>query len=359
MKTTRLWLLTTVISFILSSSTFAGIYKYQDANGKWHFTDKPPKDQENKPVTTEAQTESTEANLSKDLEDKFKPVSKVDKATLSVVTVETNTGSGSGFFITDNGYIVTNRHVVRPTTSTQHDEQKEKLQQKKVELEILKANIEDDEGLLNEEKLNIDENRKYMESDKASETQKKQFERYILRYKKNQEKHEKNLTSYRKLEKEYNKENSEFGWNSSLSNFSKKFTITLKNGKKLKARLVKLSKEKDLALLKLDRYTTPALKLSTQSSQRQGTKVFAIGSPLGISDSLTTGIITKLDEEHLVTDTQILPGNSGGPLINEEGIVIGVNTAKVSIEKNSSGLGLAIYVKHIREEFAKELAGKI
>lgn len=360
MTTQRLWLVSALITFfILSSTAVAGVYKYQDANGRWHFTDKPPKDKLDSSVATGVRPETAKVNLEKALIDKFKPASKVDNATLSVVTVETKTGTGSGFFITSDGFIVTNRHVVRPTTSTQHEDQKSKLAERKQELEVFNSDLNDDEDSLKEMKLNIDDDRTYMESGSATEVHKKQYARYILRYKKNKDKYEKNLARYQKLEKEYKKEKSEFGWNSSMSNFSKRFTITLKNGKKLKTRLVKISKDQDLALLKLDRYTTPSLKLSKQNLQRQGAKVFAIGSPLGMSDSLTTGIITKLDSEHLVTDTQILPGNSGGPLINADGIVLGVNTAVVSMEKNTSGLSLAIYAKHIRKEFAKELAGKI
>jgi S1-C subfamily serine protease len=112
-------------------------------------------------------------------------------------------------------------------------------------------------------------------------------------------------------------------------------------------------------LLKLDNYSTPFLTLSNQKYPRQGTQVFAIGSPLGITDSLTAGIITKSSRDHLFTDTQILPGNSGGPLIDADGKVLGVNTAVVAQNRNADGLGLAIYVSRIRSEFARELGGKL
>ena len=84
----------------------------------------------------------------------------------------------------------------------------------------------------------------------------------------------------------------------------------------------------------------------------------AIGSPLGVSDSLTAGIVTKSSRDHLFTDTQILPGNSGGPLINADGLVLGVNTAVLSQNKNANGLGMAIYASRVRSEFARELQGK-
>jgi S1-C subfamily serine protease len=71
---------------------------------------------------------------------------------------------------------------------------------------------------------------------------------------------------------------------------------------KLKAWLIKISKNTDLALLKLDKYATPYLQLSKYKCHRQGGKVFAIGSPLGTTDSLTSGITTKPDKSYLITD---------------------------------------------------------
>ena len=337
----------------------AGVYKYQDENGKWHFTDKPPKDKTTSAVATTSSTGTVKADLKNDLHEAFKPASKIDEASLSVVTVVTSAGSGSGFFVTSDGYIITNRHVVRPTTSSQAKDTKERLAERKQRLDDFKLDLEDDEERLNEMKLTIDEDREYMESSRASETNKTQYLRYVKRYNKNKDIHEDNVKKYRKLEKEYKKEKSEFGFNSSMSNFSKKFTITLKDGKKLKAKLVKISKDHDLALLKLDNYTTPFLTLSEQRYPKQGTKVFAIGSPFGISDALTSGIVTKSSQKVLFTDAQILPGNSGGPLVNAEGEVLGVNTAVLSAAENTDGLGVAVYASHIRSEFARKLGGKL
>ena len=344
---------------LCSISASAGVYKYQDENGKWHFTDKPPKNKANTAVTATTTTSKVKADLKDDLHQAFKPASKVDEASLSVVTVVTSAGSGSGFFVTSDGYIITNRHVVRPTTSSQAKDTKVRLADWKQRLDDFKLDLNDDEERLDEMKLTIDEDREYMESTRASETHKAQYLRYIKRYNKNKDIHEANVKKYRKQEKEYKKEKSDFGFSSSLSNFSKKFTITLKNGKKLKAKLVKISKDHDLALLKLDNYTTPFLTLSEQRYPKQGTKVFAIGSPFGISDALTSGIVTKSSQKALFTDAQILPGNSGGPLINAEGEVLGVNTAVLSAAENADGLGVAVYVSHIRSEFVRNLGGKL
>ena len=337
----------------------ADIYKYQDKNGKWHFTDKPPQDKKASAIATTASTGTVRADLKEDLQKVFNPDSPTGIASLSVVTVQTSSGSGSGFFVTDDGYIITNRHVVRPATTSRWKDAGENLDDWKQRLDDYKVDLRDDEERLNDARRTIDENREYMESTKASDSEKSQYERYVKRYLKNKERHEDNVSKYRKLERDYRKQKSEFGFNSSMSNFSKKFTIILKSGKKLKAKLVKVSKEYDLALLKLDNYSTPFLTLSSQQYPRQGTRVFAIGSPLGITDSLTAGIVTKSSKDHLFTDTQILPGNSGGPLIDADGKVLGVNTAVVARNQNADGLGLAIYASRIRSEFARELGGRL
>ncbi|MCP4487664.1 MAG: trypsin-like serine protease [Gammaproteobacteria bacterium] len=360
--TTGLFLIVLCIGCYTSITT-AEIYKYKDKNGRWQFTDKPVK-VDGSPITATASKkkttkikDTTRADIAKILLEKYKPNSDIDQATLSVVTVQTPVGHGSGFFVTDDGYLVTNRHVVRPTTSTGWKDQEAGLQDYKTRLEDYKSDLKDDELSLKEMKQTIDDNKEYMHSDRASKSEQSRYKRYIERYNRNKERYRANKKEFRKLDKEYKSAQSEFGFNSSVSSFSKKFTIILKNGKEYKARLVKVSKSHDLALLKLDNYTTPFLKLSKQSWARQGAKVFAIGSPLGISDSLTTGIVTKSGKNHIYTDAQILPGNSGGPLVDDKGNVLGVNTAIVSKTRNADGLGLAVYAKFIRAEFGNKLPG--
>jgi serine protease Do len=350
-------LLSTVILALCALGASAAVYKYQDENGKWHFTDKPPKERAGSAVATIVDTDKLKADLKESLHSKYKPATKIDEASLSVVTVETTGGSGSGFFVTGDGYIVTNRHVVRPTTSSQSKDAEVQLAEWKQRLDNYKIDISDDEERLKDASNRIEENRAFMASGRASESQKLQYKRYVDRYNLNKQRHEENVSQYRELERDYKKKKSDFGFNSSISNFSMKFTIVLKNGEKLKAKLVKVSKDYDLALLKLDNYATPFLTLAKRKYPKQGTRVYAIGSPFGISDSLTSGIITKATKTHLFTDTQILPGNSGGPLINDEGEVLGVNSAVLAQNQNTDGLGLAVYAAHIRTEFSDSLGG--
>ena len=130
----------------------------------------------------------------------------------------------------------------------------------------------------------------------------------------------------------------------------------LKNESILQATLVEVSAEHDLALLKIDGYKTPFIPPADLQMVGQGSKVYAIGNPLGLRDYVTSGIITSVKESFFITDTQLLPGNSGGPLINEEGQLVGVNTAVLHAGALGSELfGAAISCETVLDEFVAEL----
>jgi serine protease Do len=116
------------------------------------------------------------------------------------------------------------------------------------------------------------------------------------------------------------------------------------------ARIVGVASELDLALLKVDGVKLPALPLATYSNLRQGETVFAFGSPIGMRNSLSHGLVSAVARQvnpdspqiFVQTDAPINPGNSGGPLVNIRGEVVGVNTFIVSQSGGSDGLGFAI-----------------
>ena len=116
------------------------------------------------------------------------------------------------------------------------------------------------------------------------------------------------------------------------------------------ARIVGISSELDLALLKIDGMKLPALPLATYSQVRQGETVFAFGSPMGMRNSLSHGLVSAVARQvdpdspliYIQTDAPINPGNSGGPLVNIRGEVVGVNTFIVSQSGGNEGLGFAI-----------------
>ncbi len=118
----------------------------------------------------------------------------------------------------------------------------------------------------------------------------------------------------------------------------------------IEARLIGLHKETDLALLKIDEKDLPTLPLLTQQRPRVGQLVFAIGSPEGLQNSVTMGVVSAVARQpdpskamtYIQTDAPINPGNSGGPLIDMNGSVVGINTFILSTGGGSEGLGFAI-----------------
>lgn len=132
--------------------------------------------------------------------------------------------------------------------------------------------------------------------------------------------------------------------------------IRLSDGKEYKASLVGASPMHDLAILRIDNAPKKhPLPLGTSHDLRVGQKTFAIGNPFGLDWTLTSGIVSALDRsltdesgsviEHLIqTDAAVNPGNSGGPLLDSAGRLIGVNTAIYSPSGASAGVGFAVPV---------------
>jgi serine protease Do len=120
----------------------------------------------------------------------------------------------------------------------------------------------------------------------------------------------------------------------------------------LPARIVGVSREIDLALLKIDNLKDKldALPIASYRNLRQGEVVLAFGSPEGLRNTVTLGVISSVARQtdpdspmvYIQTDAPINPGNSGGPLVNVDGAVVGVNTFILSQSGGNEGLGFAI-----------------
>jgi serine protease Do len=115
------------------------------------------------------------------------------------------------------------------------------------------------------------------------------------------------------------------------------------------AKVVGVERKSDLALLKIDAHDLPALQFNP-NQPRPGEIVVAIGSPSGLQNSVTMGVISSAWRQpdpdnpmvYLQTDAPINPGNSGGPLVNVTGEIVGLNTFIISSSGGSEGLGFAI-----------------
>jgi serine protease Do len=121
-------------------------------------------------------------------------------------------------------------------------------------------------------------------------------------------------------------------------------------GQIMEAKVLGIHKQSDLALLKVEATHLPVLPLRKDVRVRQGELVFAIGSPEGLRDSVTMGIVSSVARQtdpndpmiYIQTDTALNPGNSGGPLVDVNGTVVGINTLILSQGGGSEGLGFAI-----------------
>lgn len=361
----------TVLAFSAAAmQAHAQVYKWKDENGRWVFGDRPPAHIKAKYDKTNKKSESANSNsasakqVQKDIQqqllDKYSDKSLITQVTMAVVAIETKAGGGSGFFISEDGYIITNRHVIRPASTKKWQEQQQQLELAKDKLEGYKLKIRKEKKRLDKYLKDLKEYRKQVVKKSEDNPEKaianRELQGYEKSYKSQLDNYKRMLSDYKSRKQVIDKQLSERNWASSLTQASRSFKVFLKDNTQLQAQLVHISKKHDLALLQIKGKVTPALPLSSEKQQQQGSKVYAVGSPLGMRDSVTSGIITRIDSNFIFTDTQILPGNSGGPLVNEGGEVIGVNTLKLSRQSSmQQGFGAAIPVSTIKEQFGSYL----
>jgi serine protease Do len=128
-------------------------------------------------------------------------------------------------------------------------------------------------------------------------------------------------------------------------------TVTLTNRKEYPARIVGRDTASDLALLKIDATNLPYVNFGDSTRTRVGDWVIAIGNPYGLGGTVTAGIVSALHrgitgvgayDRYIQTDASINMGNSGGPMFDLNGNVIGINSALISPTGASVGIGLAI-----------------
>jgi serine protease Do len=119
-----------------------------------------------------------------------------------------------------------------------------------------------------------------------------------------------------------------------------------------KAKVIGLDARTDLALLKIGAASLPALPFGDSDKLEVGEPVMAIGNPFGLDQTVTTGIVSAKErfigsgpyDDFIQTDASVNPGNSGGPLVDTRGTLVGINTAIFSQTGGSVGIGFAIPV---------------
>jgi serine protease Do len=127
-------------------------------------------------------------------------------------------------------------------------------------------------------------------------------------------------------------------------------SLAIGRGRTMEARIVGVDTDLDLALLKIEAKNLPTLRLADYNKLRQGEVVFAFGSPEGLQNSVTMGVVSAVARQtdpdnplvFIQTDAPINPGNSGGPLVNVDGELVGLNTFILTQSGGNEGLGFAI-----------------
>ena len=124
--------------------------------------------------------------------------------------------------------------------------------------------------------------------------------------------------------------------------------VTLPDKREFKAKLIGADKRTDVALVKIDAVGLPRLQIGDSSKVRVGEWVLAIGSPFGLENTVTAGIVSAKSRDtgdylpFIQTDVAVNPGNSGGPLLNTRGEVIGINSQIFSRSGGYMGISFAI-----------------
>lgn len=134
--------------------------------------------------------------------------------------------------------------------------------------------------------------------------------------------------------------------------------VALQDGHEFTAKVIGRDPKTDIAVVKIDGSSLPAVPMADSDKVEVGDRVLAIGNPFGIGQTVTTGIVSAtgrasgigLDyEDFIQTDAAINPGNSGGALVDAEGRLIGINTAILSRSGGNQGIGFAIPANLARE----------
>ncbi|MBN3882056.1 MAG: trypsin-like peptidase domain-containing protein [Nostoc sp. JL34] len=157
--------------------------------------------------------------------------------------------------------------------------------------------------------------------------------------------------------------------NSHVVDGADRVTVTLKDGRTFDGKVLGEDPVTDVATIKINASNLPTLSVGNSDALQPGEAVIAIGNPLGLNNTVTSGIISATGRsssdigasdkrvDYIQTDAAINPGNSGGPLLNARGQVIAMNTA---IIRGAQGLGFAIPINTV-QKIAQELiaTGKV
>ncbi|MBR9980844.1 MAG: trypsin-like peptidase domain-containing protein [Desulfatitalea sp.] len=349
-----LWLLA---MWPLGMSQAGPVYRYQK-DGVWHFTDTPPADApgEIRNITPEGPAPAPPGAGNPLLAIDYPTRNPIEQATAATVAVKSTLGAGSGFFVTHEGHILTNKHVVR-TTESQAAKTEAQFQAAEKQIDHLEQRFDEEQQRLRTARQRLEA----QQSAAKAEPHPQRRNAYQQDYEANRGNYQSWHADFQRRrdifeneKRRFRDSRQDYRYSASLADLAQRFTITLADGTTQYARLLAVSASHDLALLKLDGYQTPALRPAPYRRTAQGDPVYAIGNPANLQNSVTSGILSGVQQGFLQTNAQIYPGNSGGPLVTAEGQVLGINTFKALTHK-FEGLGFAIPIETALEAFSDHL----
>ncbi len=337
-------LILSILWISVSTDSIAKIYKYKNKDGKIVYSDTPPNRAEKiEQIKNTVASKNTSTDIVEQLNNKLRPKTDIEKASLCVVTVKSTLGHGSGFFITGNGYILTNKHVIRMTDAAEkkryafHEDAASKI-------EHYQQQLNDEKKRLDNYKKRVDEQKKYLDSIQNPRRKRfvqKDYNHALDQYQSWLKRYQQRANTFKEQLDAYEVQKNANDLTVSLASLDRYFTIILADNSEHHAYLVATSPAHDLALLKLNGYTTPFLKPANRAFLQTGMPVFAVGNPATLHSSVSKGIISGWEDGFIKTDAKIYPGNSGGPLLTKTGAVAGINTFKQLTHK-FEGLGFAL-----------------
>jgi len=286
----------------------------------------------------------------------------IEEACKAVVTIKTATGFGSGFFINDDGYILTNKHVSKMNENFQQAlyDARESIRDQLKEKEKLLSNIKSE---LDDKQAQIDTEDAWMsENTEGRYYGRLEYEKKVAEIKTHQAQLQGHVREYNILMNQYNSEKAKANLleqkyeqiNSRISDLALDTSITvyMADGTKKSASIISNSYSHDMALLKIYGVKTPFIRPADIGQVKVGDTLYAIGTPhdLSLNQTVTSGILSGFRNGFIQTNAQISGGNSGGPLINDEGKAIGINTSKI-VADGVEGIGFAIPIDVVVQEY--------
>lgn len=263
------------------------------------------------------------------------PRNPIETARNATVFIKTEWGSqGSGFIVNANCDVITNRHVVEMDP----DKISKAIQgQPEFRLKVAEAKMKMEFGIQQLKALHAQIIEREGRSQRAREIEAKI------------DSIQQQLTDLpQAVDREVTNKVGDNLWAAS----TKGFTVILIDGTEFPAMRAEYAPHADLAWFRLPASHCPYVKTSDSDALQQGEKLYTVGSPIGLTYSVTSGVFSgyrEINQQHMLqTDAPINPGNSGGPLITERGQVVGINTA---VLRDARGIGFAIPIETVYDEF--------